>query len=85
MVRNIGNLRKPSDLRRWMCRRPHEVVNATYDPALLVASVAVAALLSSPTAMVTFAIAAFLTGVGIYLGFVWVYDLDPLAESGRKS
>src|SRR5947207_9340714 len=84
MVRNIGNLRKPSDVRRWMCRQPDKVSEATYDPTLLVASVAVAALLSSPTVMVTFAITAFLTGVGIYLGFIWVHDLDALASQGES-
>jgi hypothetical protein len=36
--------------------------------------------------MIHFAIGAFLTGIGIYFGFVWVNNLDPLAsqDDGRK-
>jgi branched-subunit amino acid ABC-type transport system permease component len=35
--------------------------------------------MSSPSMMINFALGAFLTGIGIYLGFVWQNNLDTLA------
>jgi len=46
----------------------------------LVSSVTTAVLMSAPTIMINFAVGAFLTGIGVYFGFVWKNDLDPLAS-----
>jgi hypothetical protein len=48
--------------------------------AELQSSVAAAILMSSPSMMINFALGAFLTGIGVYLGFVWKNDLDTLAS-----
>jgi hypothetical protein len=51
------------------------------DKIKLQASVAAAILMSSPSMMINYALLAFLTGIGVYLGFVWKKDLDTLANS----
>jgi hypothetical protein len=51
------------------------------DKIKLQASVAAAILMSSPSMMINYALGAFLTGIGVYLGFVWKKDLDTLAGS----
>jgi hypothetical protein len=50
-------------------------------PPKLQASVAAAVLMSSPSIMINFALGSFLTGIGVYLGFVWKHDLDTMAGS----
>jgi hypothetical protein len=49
------------------------------DPRLS-SSVAAAVLMSAPTLMINWALGAFLTGIGIYFGFVWKNKLDALAS-----
>ncbi|PMD61068.1 uncharacterized protein K444DRAFT_558904, partial [Hyaloscypha bicolor E] len=46
----------------------------------LQSSVAAAILMSSPSMMINFAVGAFLAGIGIYFGFVWKHDLDPISS-----
>jgi hypothetical protein len=50
----------------------------------LQSSVAAAILMSSPSMMINFAVGAFLTGIGVYLGFVWKNDLDTLASKSES-
>jgi hypothetical protein len=50
----------------------------------LQASVAAAILMSSPSMMINFALGAFLTGIGVYLGFVWQNDLDTIAGKSES-
>lgn len=52
--------------------------------AKLLSSVAAAVLMSAPTMMINFALGAFLTGVGIYFGFVWKKNLDALATRAES-
>jgi hypothetical protein len=53
--------------------------------AKLQASVAAAILMSSPSMMINFALGSFLTGIGVYLGFVWQDELDAIAgKSGSR-
>lgn len=47
-------------------------------------SVAAAILMSSPSMMINFAVGAFLTGIGIYFGFVWKDDLDSLSSRSES-
>lgn len=54
-----------------------------YTPQLQ-ASVAAAILMSSPSMMINFALGAFLTGIGTYLGFVWQKDLDTIAGKSES-
>lgn len=50
----------------------------------LQSSVAAAILMSSPSMMINFALSSFLTGIGVYLGFVWKNDLDALASRSES-
>ena len=54
------------------------------DKKKLVSSVTAAVLMSAPTLMINFAVGAFLTGIGIYFGFVWKNNLDPLASKAES-
>jgi hypothetical protein len=54
------------------------------DKKILVSSVTAAVLMSAPTLMINFAVGAFLTGIGIYFGFVWKNNLDPLASKAES-
>lgn len=50
----------------------------------LQSSVAAAILMSSPSMMINFALGAFLTGISVYLGFVWKNDLDTIASKSES-
>jgi hypothetical protein len=68
------------NLRRWGSA---ERRNLGSRPELQ-SSVAAAILMSSPSMMINFAVGSFLTGIGVYLGFVWQNDLDPLATKSES-
>jgi len=74
----MGNLTHSSDLRNWISRKAwsQDQVRFADSSGVLFASLSAAVLLSCPSIMINFALGAFITGIGLYLGFTWTRNLD---------
>ncbi len=77
LQRTVGKLYRPEMVRDWLTVGSRWKISEIAEDRK--AALSAVFLLSAPYTMMSYSILAFITGLAIYQGFVWMRDLDPAA------
>ncbi|KAJ5629981.1 hypothetical protein N7528_003638 [Penicillium herquei] len=80
--KTLSRLLNPEDIRFWIRRKEPDLDSNPVDLNFRIPSAAAVLTVSAPNALLSLAVHSFLIGFGIYLGCVWINELE---ESSTKS